>query len=256
MNIRRLKTFLPLLLFVAAFSGCHTENSDRLDARTSNNLSLGVSANDLLSSENFTSLQVEIISVSDYEPSPAAIEELQSFLEEHIHKPDGINISTQSIVSPGGGPYEVSDIVEVEKDNRAFFNTGKELAVFVFFADGKSATQEENKYVLGTAYKNTSLAIFQRTILDLSKTSRIDRSRIEATTLKHEFGHLFGLVGNGSPAQSEHEDSENNSHCNQGNCLMVASVSFASGAVSMLKSVETVGFGESCLEDLRANGGK
>lgn len=255
--MKKLRSLLYLLCSVVVFSGCTLDETDSERPDALNNLSLGASANDLLSDEKYTSLKVELVYVRDYAPSTTTISNIKNFLETYTHKPDGVQVVIREVSSPGKTTYSVKDdIVQLEKDHRSLFNSGTQLAVFIFFADGKSSSQEDNKLVLGTAYKNTSMVIFEQTIIDLSETSRIPRSQIETTTIEHEFGHLFGLVDNGSPAQSAHEDPESKNHCSKSNCLMVASVEFGTGTLALLKTGHTAKFDDSCLLDLRANGGR
>lgn len=251
-----IKRSFILFFLLIVFTGCSTDNDENEDPSKANNLSLGISANDLLSDQKYTSMKIELLYVQEFEPTSETLSEIRSFLQTYTHKPKGITIATRAIPSPGGGPYEISDIVDLEKENRTVFTSGTEIGVFIFFADGKSATEEGNKLVLGTAYRNTSMVIFEKTVKELSETTRLPQGQIESTTIKHEFGHLFGLVDNGSPAQSAHEDTESKSHCNVSNCLMVAKVEFGSGTTDLLKSNHAVEFDDSCLLDLRANGGR
>lgn len=244
------------MVLLILLPGCSKDISDEKSLSASNNLSLGVSANDLLSQETYTSLRLEVIYVSDFAPSPTTLDQIKAFLEEYTYKPGGINIVTKAISSPGGGSYEISEISNIETESRSAFTTGEEIAVSILFLDGKSATQEDGKLILGTAYKNTSMVIFEETIRKLSTTSGIARSEIESTTIKHEFGHLFGLVDNGSPAQSAHEDSESKSHCDVASCIMVASVGFGKGAIDLLKNKQSVTFDPKCRQDLQSNGGR
>lgn len=252
-----LRILYLLILALVLFPGCTKDNDENLPG-AANNLSLGISSNDLLSQEKYTSMKVEITYVTGYEPSATTLTNIKTFLEEHTNKPGGISLEKRAINSMGGGPYTISEVKEIEDESRSAFNSGKEIAVFILFIDGKSATQEDgNKLILGTAYKNTSMVIYEKTIKELSETSGLSKSDIESTTIMHEFGHLFGLVDNGSPAQSDHEDIENKSHCNVENCLMVASVEFGTGTIKMLqKRTEPIQFDDSCRLDLRANGGR
>lgn len=248
---------LYCLMFLVIIAGCTKDSTDRESTGSLNNLTLGASANDLLSDEKYTSLIIEMVYVTDFAPSPTSIAAVKEFLEQHTYKPDGISVVMKEIPSPGKTSYSVKeDIVNIEKDHRTQFTNGDELAVFIFFADGKSSSQEDSKLVLGTAYRNTSMVIFEKTVRELATSTRIPRSDIETTTIEHEFGHLFGLVDNGSPAQSAHEDPESKSHCNASHCLMVASVEFGSGTIDLLKSSHGANFDESCLQDLRANGAR
>jgi predicted Zn-dependent protease len=77
--------------------------------------------------------------------------------------------------------------------------------------------------------------------------------------MRHEFGHLFGLVNNGTPAQSDHEDTTPGSkaHCKVEGCLMVASLEFGNSALGVLEGANvSADFDEKCRLDLKANGGK
>lgn len=251
-----LKSILGISLMFFLFSGCSVEEKAAPKGKE-NNLSLGASARDLLSQEKYTSLHLELVYAAGFEPSASAIQELTNFLQTHIYKPNGISISKIEIPSPGILSYKNTDLLEIEKLHRKNFNVGDEISVFILFTDGKSAAQTDSKLVLGTAYRNTSMIIYEEVIGDFAADSfGIPKSEIESTALKHEFGHLFGLVGNGSPVQSMHEDSENESHCTGSRCLMAAAVEFSSKSSKMMKSQVNAELDDSCLADLRANGGK
>lgn len=245
---------LIILMFLTA--GCSKDDHQQELHRTSNTQALGTSANDLLSKDTFSSLHIEVISVPGNEPSQSALTDVLEFIKARVNKPGGVELSTRTISSPGGGSYSMSEIRDIEKEHRSIYNSGSEITVFIFVADGKSSAQEENEVVLGTAYQNTSIVLYEQAIRDLAKTSMVSRSEIESTTLKHEFGHLFGLVDNGSPAQTDHEDPESSAHCNVSGCLMVAAMEFGDGAVDFLKSNETPSLDSSCRLDLQSNGGK
>lgn len=250
-------SFLSLLIFMGLL-GCSPDFEKEVDPKAGNNLSLGTSANDLLSDLVYDSMIIEVAFAEGYEPSASALEELKSFLNIYTHKPGGISIVKTAIELPDNGPYSIAEVRELEKKHRTYFNEGDRLAVFILFANGKSDAEEANKVILGTAYRNTSIVVFEQTLRNMAKDSFISRSEITATTLKHEFGHLFGLVDNGSPAQSEHMDPESKSHCNVGGCLMVGTVEFGKGAVEYIKTRQKSShqLDSKCHQDLIANGGR
>jgi predicted Zn-dependent protease len=259
MTFRRSLIFFlaaPLLLLL---SGCSMEEASYKRGSSSNDLPLGASAFDLLSDDNYTSLSIDLVYVTGYEPTSEALRELELFLEKYVNKPEGISISLSAIPPPGVGSYSLEELKLVEKEHRTAFSSGQNIAVFIFFADDKSETAGQN-LVIGKAYKNTSIVIFEKEIRELAdRSSSISRSLIEHTTLRHEFGHLFGLVNNGSPAQSDHEDKDpkNRAHCNKEGCLMVASLDFGnSSALDLFKNETPADFDASCRLDLKANGGK
>ena len=102
---------------------------------------------------------------------------------------------------------------------------------------------------------NTSMVIFDAVIQNMNGS----RSEIQTATLHHEFGHLFGLVDNGTPAQSEHEDKdpEYKAHCSVEGCLMAAQLDVRNSPLSFLENGQRLlDFDEKCKLDLKANGGK
>ena len=252
------KHFLKLLftfIVIAMVLAC-TKDSDENLPNSGNNLKLGISSRDLLSDEKYTSLKLEVAYVKGHEPSTSTLNNIKSFLEEHTNKPNGISLVKKEIDSTGSGSFSLEQVKKIEDETRTFFNSGNQISVYLLFLNGKSDSQKDNKLILGTAYKNTSMVIYEETIQRLSETSGISKSTIESTTIMHEFGHLFGLVDNGSPSQSNHEDPESKSHCNVPSCLMVATVEFGHGTLKMIGKGQEIGFDESCRHDLRANGGK
>ena len=261
--IKLSRTSILVLFIMLVFAGCSKDEEKKENSKAGNTLSLGASAGDLLGDHNFTSLIIEAAYVPGHEPSAAALDEMKSFLNAYTHKPGGISIVTTAIDVPEEGPYSISEVVEIEKKYRTYYNDGEQLAVFIFFANGRSEAEEDDKVILGTAYRNTSMVIFEETINKMASDSPfISKSAITSTTLKHEFGHLFGLVDNGSPSQSDHMDTSSKSHCNVSGCLMTATVEFGKGAIEYIKSKQMSslstghGFDEHCHADLIAHGGK
>jgi hypothetical protein len=250
------KLFGWLIIFIS-LAGCSVDESEKTPASHRNDLVLGASARDYLSDEKFSSLEVEIVYVTGFEPTPEAISSLKTFLNKYLNKPDGISVKTRAIPAPNMGTYSLEEIVEVEKSERTVFSTGEKLGTFVFFADEKSTDSNSQRRVIGKAYRNTSMVVFDKEIREMSSSGT--RSEIQITALHHEFGHLFGLVGNGTPAQSPHEDTDpkKKAHCNVDGCLMAAEIEFGTSPLSFLENGQKIlDFDDQCKMDLKANGGK
>lgn len=263
MNIKRSRiSFLSFFLFLGLL-GC-SDDVETIDPKAGNLQSLGTSARDLLSDENYSSLIIEVAYVEGFEPSFEALEELESFLETYTHKPEGISIVKTAVEVSDNGPYSVSEVADLEKKFRTHFNEGDRLAVYIFFANGISTedtdntAQEEGLVTLGTAYRNTSMVLYEQTLRNTSNARRVSKKEITSATLQHEFGHLFGLVDNGSPAQSDHHDPESKAHCNVSGCLMSAVVEFGDGMAQYVKTRNKSSqiLDAECHRDLIANGGK
>ncbi len=245
-------------LFICSFIliGCSEDDNATLDALQANNKKpLGNSANDLLSEINFTSLNIEIVSVQGFEPTTTAINGFKQFLQERLFKPDGITITQRIIPSSKKTPFTIEEIIEIENNNRTVFNQTDDVTVFIYFADGSKEQDTEEKITLGSAYLNTSIVIYENTIRKLSSRPNAPLlSTIETATLNHEFSHLLGLVDIGSPKQTNHVDTDSQGHCNIASCLMSAAIEFGNGAMGLGDDVPKLD--AQCIADLRANGGK
>ncbi|WP_055447797.1 hypothetical protein [Lacinutrix mariniflava] len=257
---------LSLILVQIVAMSCSTDNDSDNNSTTGNNdtenptshlQSTGSSSNDLLSSTTFNSMVVELVYVEGFEPSQTSVDNFVSFLEARTFKPNGITVEKRVIVSPGNAPYTNTEIRSIEDANRTKFNTGNEIAVWAFFADGSSANDSGSGVVLGTAYRNTSFVIYQETIQDLSNSAfEPNRSVLETTVITHEFGHILGLTNLGAPLQSAHEDAEHEKHCDVESCLMYWASETGSGISNLVGQSQSPQLDAQCIADLQANGGK
>ncbi|SDS69020.1 hypothetical protein [Gramella sp. MAR_2010_147] len=251
-----------LIFYTAVFIiSCSTDNSNDPGSntidRSANLKNLGSSASDLLSDVTFTSLNIEMVYVEGNRPTDEAINQFRGFLQSRIYKPDGIQINLRAANSSGKAPFSVDEIVAIEKEERTAYNVGDEIAVWIYFADGKNEKDTNEKFVLGSAYRNTSMVIYERTIREFAnRTGAPDRATIEAATLNHEFGHLFGLVNLGTTPVSNHEDPENDGHCVIEGCLMRASIEFGSGVINVIDGGGVPNLDDACIEDLQSVGGR
>lgn len=260
MILKRLRFPIAILLCVVfTVVGCGSDDEgtppDTNPNATANQQPLGTSANELLSATEFKSLRLELAYADGFRPTQQTIDLIQIFLEERLDKPDGITIVERLITPAETAPYDINEIVAIEDANRTVFNNGDEIGVWLFFSDGESSSNSGNSFVLGTAYRNTSMVIYEKTFIDLANnsTTPINRTLLETSTLRHEFGHIFGLVNVGTPLTSDHEDEDNQRHCNVEECLM-----YFQTVTSIFNSsdVETIpDFDPLCIADLQANGG-
>ena len=256
LRINHLALFFSLFLVLSACTSDNPDDGNKVN-KSANLRGLGDSARDLLSDEQYTSMNIEIAYVEGYTPSQQAIAEFKSFLQDRVYKPDGIQISMRAVQSSGKAPFDIEEIAAIEKDTRSLYNVGDEIAIFIYFADGSSEKDEDNRVVLGSAFRNTSMVIYGETIKNFAnRPNSPSKADIEAATLNHEFGHLFGLVDLGTEAQSDHKDEEFAGHCNVSGCLMQASIEFGSGIVDVIDGGNVPGLDDQCIFDLRKNGGK
>ncbi|AHF15032.1 M12 family metallo-peptidase [Niabella soli] len=215
------------------------------------NRSVGASAKELLSANPYTALSVEIVYMPGYAPQPAALDHLRQFLINRLNKPAGITITTRAIPDTAS-QLNLDQVAHIENKDRSAFNTGTQMSLYILYA-GSSYTEPNT---LGISYRNSSAALFEKTIYAHSGGfGQVTRAVLEATVLEHEVGHLMGLVDLGSPMQTTHKDAQHGNHCNNNQCLMYYATE-TTDFFSALPGGSIPVPDANCLADLRANGGK
>ncbi len=101
-----------------------------------NNRAVGASANELLSSNTYKSLKVEVQYMTSYEPDAQAIIHLQNFLTNYVNKPNGVTVVTKEIPANANTALGVDDIINIEKANRSAFSTVNEIAIYILYTNG------------------------------------------------------------------------------------------------------------------------
>jgi hypothetical protein len=210
---------------------------------------LGTSSHDFLSSSSYTALIVQISYMPGYKPNEDAINSLKLFLETYLHKPAGIQVKLEPVSSAGQDPLTLEDIAAFEKKKRIFFTYGNIITAHVLITDSYFTSSK----TLALSYWNTSTCIFGRKISDYARGNEQKKSNLFKALLQHEFGHLLGLVDQGSPMQSPHKDASHGAHCSNPSCLMFYGIETSGGTQS---DNTTSTLDADCIADLKANGGK
>lgn len=252
-----MKTYLTFICALLLVAGCsksknssYTNNPDVPDYL--HNRPVGASAKELLTATTYSSLKIEIQYMTGFAPDAAAISHMQSTLAGLINKPGGITVVTKEIPVASNTTLSIDDIASIERNNRTAFTSGSQLAIYVLYTNGNFTDNN----VLGVAYKNTSVVLMGKKIHDNSGAiGQASRTKLEATVLEHELGHLLGLVDLGSSMQTNHKDPAHGNHCSNSNCLMYYA-SETSDILGFLITGNIPAFDANCLADLHANGGQ
>ena len=250
-----MKTILYLAFILVLVAGCEKYNPEYINnpagPSSLHNSPPGESASDLLSSATYTTLKIEIQYLPGYAPDEAAINHLTNMLGGILNKSE-ITVSMKEILVSYGPTFSTNDLLAIERTNRTAFTHGSEMAVYVLYTNGNSTDPN----TLGVAYRNTSVAVFGKKIHDNSGAlGQPSRTKLEATVLEHEMGHLVGLVNLGSPMQTSHEDASHSKHCNNSNCLMYYAAE-TSDILGFLITGNIPTLDADCRTDIKANGGK
>lgn len=248
-----MKTIIIFVSFLfISLAGCKKESAfvNNSGSGDLNNRAVGASSNELLSSNQYVSLKIEIQFMPGYEPDAGAVTHLQNFLSTLVNKPSGITIVTKQIAASSSVSLTIDQVKDIEKNNRTAFSTGNQIAVYILYSNGDFT----DPATLGAAYRNTSVVIFGKKIADNSGTiGQPSATKLEATVLEHELGHLLGLVDIGSTMQTTHK--ANGNHCSNSTCLMY----YAAETTDILGFLVTGNIpspDNNCIADLKANGGK
>ncbi|MDX1586786.1 MAG: hypothetical protein R3222_08575 [Balneolaceae bacterium] len=251
----RNKIFLAILsLSILAYACSDSSTGPEIDPAPQFNSKAapGDSAKSFLEGDQYTTLQIEIDYMEGYEPTQEGLNSLQTFLEERLNK-SSISFTTTQIAAKGQSSYSTEDIANIEEEERDNFTEAGSNTLHAYFLIVDGQYSESN--VLGIAYWNTSMAFFGQTIDEVSGTppTAPSRQQVEGTVFRHEMGHNMGLVGNGTPTQSDHKTS-GSAHCTTDGCLMEPAVE--TGNVFQNFNGEVPSLDQLCIEDLQANGGK
>ena len=222
-----------------------------------NNRPLGTSAEDILSPDDFSSLTIELVYTNSFRPEASSILGFKNFIQGLVNKPGGVQYIERVIPDQGGAPFSIEEIRSIEDANRSVYTQGDNLAVYVFFSNGASESDTNNSVTLGTAYRNTSIVIYQKTLEFITQTDPEVLPILEQTTLNHEMGHLMGLVNiQNDDIHQVHEDPDSNKHCVHEDCLMYYDATGVGRQMlskwTQLRAVPQLEI--QCLQDLQAKG--
>jgi hypothetical protein len=114
------------------------------------------------------------------------------------------------------------------------------LGLFVDYRYGQASTREGE--IDGVVRSSSGLSNIQR--------------YVEQSTLVHELGHAIGLVNNGVPLVSAHQDGPHGAHCTDTSCVMYwqneGASAMAAWATQYVLSNSTILFKADCLADVDA----
>ncbi len=259
MKYTSIKIVFILFSFLLIASCKEEDDSEPIDDfKIENRKSLGLSAQDILSSNTYSKITVELVYFGLYRPTEITIANLRDFLEERLNKPEGITILETSVPEVQGSPFTTQELLTAEDENRTAYTTEDTIAVYVFFANGVSSNDTDISVTLGTAYLNTSIVIYEKTLQMLAASNpSIELSTIESTTLQHELGHIVGLVNLlDDDIHTNHEDTGHPKHCIVEECLMYFESNTRSKVLGRFSGrVGVPELDSLCIADLQAKGG-
>ncbi len=246
-----------LIPFACFFLSCEKDDpSPNDDGAGSEQKEAGAKAASFLSGEPYSEMELHLLYMNGYEPTQRAVDSLRDLLGRYLHKPNGIEIGSKKVPSPGKSSYGIEGIDEVIEEEEEGAALSDRIHAYLLIVDGKYDKDSGNAETLGVAYAAHRMALFGESVHEFSDDiSEPERWKMEASVMAHEFGHILGLVDNGTPMVDPHRDSGNGHHCDNSDCLMYYAME-TSDIASKIVGSDMPELDANCQEDLEANGGK
>lgn len=173
------------------------------------------------------SLRFELDAVAGLSPYASSLEYLGGLVERVLDKPDGVAFDADETLAPAGSDHVWSfDELDAFSRQHARDDADGPVSIHVLFVDGSYDSGEDGGTVLGLAWGQRYIALFQDPIRSgcsggllgalPSESCQIAERNIWA----HEIGHVVGLVDNGLVPQTDHRDTEHGRHDVSDGCLM------------------------------------
>lgn len=155
-------------------------------------------------------------------------------------------------------PSEIYNLAESIRTQRSTSNQGVFFILFLAgYLDDENSPGSPNPNVIGVSLSGTTIiAIFKPVVRSSGNQSGLVPIYVEQSTMVHEVGHALGLVNNGLPMLTSHQDSSHGAHCSNPNCTMYWENEGIANLKSFLQRVMLPGgsttlFGSECLNDLQ-----
>lgn len=164
-------------------------------------------------------------------------------------------------------PRELSEMTKMESQSKTTWTleevmnlpsvegasaSGENSNFHIYFLNGVS---KDNSSAIGFHISKTNvIAIFKDVIKSTANSTQpLVPKYVEQATLVHEMGHALGLVNNGVPMYTPHQDTTHGAHCSNPDCVMYYSnegtTSMMSFAAQALTKLSIVMFDQQCLND-------
>jgi len=173
------------------------------------------------------SLRFELDAVAGLAPYTSSTDYLEGLAGRLLNKPDGVSFETDETLAPMGAGHEWTfEALDEFARSHAADDARGPVTIQVLFLDGRYVTEDDGGTVLGLAWGERFIALFQEQLRSacsggLASALQNDVcSTAERNVWAHELGHVIGLVDNGVPLQSAHRDAAHGRHDVSDACIM------------------------------------
>ncbi len=218
-------------------------------------------AADYIRSDHYDRLVIEVDFEGGLTPRQAALDAAAARLSEILDKPGGVEfvIDEQILTERDGDEWDNATLKKCADDSYDMDAADGVIKMHVIYVHGAYQTDGEGK-ILGLAWDNLHAALFMDGIEDTCATFGLGDAlceKAELWVLTHEIGHVLGLVNNGVPMLTDHEDPDHPHHDISDQCIMYWAYVGDSLLDILLQRIlggddSDIGFGQDCLNDIAA----
>lgn len=164
----------------------------------------------------------------------------------------------QELTDISGTSFTSDQILSIAAEHRDTPSSGSLASFYIVFLNGyyDDGTGPQDQ-VIGVSIGQTGVIAIFKPVITATESFFVGVSRyVEQSTLVHEFGHAIGLVNNGLPLQTPHQDTAHGNHCLNDKCVMFWENEGAESAATFAQQTLATGsdilFGSECLDDIDA----
>lgn len=190
-------------------------------------------------------LEDNLISIFQYRSAPPT-----------VHVPLTLAEMTELPASDSTG-WTIEEMLDYHKNHKLANPTSTHARFYFYFVKGYfEAEGVTNSQILGVNITNTPILFVFKQVINNSSGSAAVKRFVEQSTLVHEMGHALGLVNNGVPMHTPHQDVAHGAHTTNPDCVMYYMNEGASGLAGFFTQVMTTGsvvlWGPEVLQDVEA----
>ncbi len=112
--------------------------------------------------------------------------------------------------------WSANDVLKLHDQTQVPSIQKGESHFYIYFLEGNA---EDGESIIGFSINGTPIIAIFKDVIRNSGGSVVQKY-VEQSTIVHEMGHALGLVNNGVPLASDHQDQEHGHHTKNEDCIM------------------------------------
>lgn len=151
--------------------------------------------------------------------------------------------------------FTANDILNLASRYRHSEGNDIDGNIFVLFLNGYFKQNDTvRQTIAGVHITGTTVVAVFKPLITSSHVTRMVREFVEQSIVIHEAGHALGLVKNGLPLTSSHQDTDHGAHCANTNCVMYWQNERSGNVTSFVQNYlggnKKMLFGSECVADV------